>query len=441
MLALGLASPSCEDTERVRSVASTCPFSAGQLIEETYPTLPRGADIRIDHIVVILQENRSFDHYFQTLSNAAQRGIDVAPPGASNTGKTGIVAPFTRAETPCLSDVPHTWNAVHEQINGGKMDGFARMGGQTAMHYYDSAWLPYYHALANTFAIADHYHASVPGPTWPNRMYALAGTSFGHITNTAPPARDEEVSIFHQLEAAGQPWAIYGDGLTFEEEIFPKLKSEKGDRFRTIAEYVQAANAGALPAFAWVTSAGNHNEHPPNSVQAGEAFVAEMIEATMKSPNWSSTAIFFTYDEHGGFYDHVPPPSACPPDDMAPARTNKDVAGGFDQLGVRVPMMVISPYSKPGYVSHTVFDHTSILRFVQARFGLPAMTRRDAHAVPPLDMFDFEHPAFLTPPKLPAAVEDPAFQGVCADTKTLPGQEENELQRASDQRRAPDPSR
>ena len=111
-----------------------------------------------------------------------------------------------------------------------------------------------------------------------------------------------------------------------------------------------------MPGFSWVTSAGRHNEHPPKNIQAGQKFVAQIIDAVMKSPNWQRTALFFTYDEHGGFYDHVPPPQACPPDDIQPILEANDVPGKFDRLGVRVPMIVISPYAKKHYVSHSVYD-------------------------------------------------------------------------------------
>jgi phospholipase C len=285
------------------------------------------------------------------------------------------------------------------------------------MTYYDESWIPYYYALANTFAIADHYHASVPSSTWPNRMYMISGTSFGHILNDTPPPRAEERSIFHQLEQAGVNWAVYTAAQpSFEEQILPKLRAEKGDHFLTTDDFLTAAKAGKLPGFSWVTSAGRHNEHPPKNIQAGQKFVAQIIDAVMHSPNWQRTALFFTYDEHGGFYDHVSPPQACPPDNIPPILAASDVPGNFDRLGVRVPMIAVSPYAKKHYVSHQVYDHSSILRFVQARFNLPALTARDAHARPPIDMFDFEHPPFTTPPPLPRADEDPRFLNACEDT-------------------------
>jgi phospholipase C len=392
-----------------------CPYKAGDKLADTHPTLPRAADIKLDHIIVLMQENRSFDHYFQALPTDAGLDVDVAPSSASNPSLEGPVS-FSLAATPCLGVVPHSWNAVHRQIAYG-MSGFAFEGGRTAMQHYDASWLPFYYTLASTFSVADRYFSSVPGPTWPNRMFMLSGTSYGHIRNAPPPARDEERSIFHQLEEAGVTWAVYAAARpTFEEQIFPKLASEKGEHFLDVPAFLAAASSGELPAFSWVTSAGQHNEHPPKNVQEGEEFVEAIVSAVLHSPAWERTALFFTYDEHGGFYDHVPPPSACPPDKTAPIRRSDDVNEGFDRLGVRVPLIVISPFAKRHYVSHTVYDHTSILRFVQARFDLPALSGRDAHAVPPLDMFDFDA-TDMSVPELPPAAEDPAWVSQCPDTE------------------------
>jgi len=400
-----------------KTYIESCPYQAGQSVVETYPDMLRSTDIPIDHIIVVMQENRSFDHYFQKLPEYGQPDAEVAPANTFNLDNDGKKVFLKRASSPCLGDEPHYWNKVDEQIAGGAMSGFVTAGGARAMTYYDESWIPYYYALANTFAIADHYHASVPSSTWPNRMYMIAGTSFGHILNDSPPPGAEERSIFHQLEQAGESWAVFTAAKpSFEEQILPGLRAEKGDHFLTTDDFLKAAKEGKLPSFSWVTSAGLHNEHPPKNIQAGQKFVAQIIDAVMKSPNWQRTALFFTYDEHGGFYDHVPPPKVCPPDDIQPILESGDVPGKFDRLGVRVPMIVISPYAKKHYVSHHVYDHTSILRFVQARFNLPALTARDAHARPPIDMFDFEHPSFTNPPLLPEAVEDPRFLNECEDT-------------------------
>jgi len=221
----------------LKPAIGSCPYRAGQRVAETYPDMLPSEAIPIDHIIVLMQENRSFDHYFQKLPDYGQPNAEVAPKNIFNRDKHRQKVFLTRANTPCLGDEPHYWNKVNEQIAGGTMSGFVTAGGAGAMTYYDEAWIPYYYALANTFALADHYHASVPSSTWPNRMYMIAGTSFGHILNTPPPPRDEERSIFHQLEQAGESWAIYTAAEpSFEEQILPRLRAERGNHFLTTDE-------------------------------------------------------------------------------------------------------------------------------------------------------------------------------------------------------------
>lgn len=228
-----------------------------------------------------------------------------------------------------------------------------------------------------------------------------------------------EHSIFDQLEEAGHSWGICTAATpSLEERILPRLRAEKGDNFFDLDAFFEAARTGSLPAFSWVTSAEEHNEHPPKSVQAGQLYVSGVVEAVMSSPDWPRTALFLTYDEHGGFYDHVAPPAACSPADTAPQLGPKDVAGAFDRLGPRVPFVLGSPYARRHHVSHVVHDHRSILRFVQASFDLPALSARDANAQPPFELFDFESAPDLTIPALPEAVIDPAPIGHCEDTRS-----------------------
>ena len=147
-----------------------------------------------------------------------------------------------------------------------------------------------------------------------------------------------------------------------------------------------------------------NDEHPPSNVQVGQRFVYKIVNHLTKSPSWHDSVLFVTYDEHGGFYDHVAPPAAVPPDGIAPMLQPGDTVAGFDNLGIRVPTVVVSPFSKPHYVSHTVYDHTSILRFIEKRFNLPTLTARDAAANDMLDMFLFNNahfpfaPDFSPPP-------------------------------------------
>src|SRR5262249_36629332 len=172
-----------------------------------------------------------------------------------------------------------------------------------------------------------------------------------------------------------------------------------------IDDYSADAAAGPLPHVAFIDpiflGPQENDEHPPANPQVGEHFVAQIYAALAASPNWSSSALIVTYDEHGGFYDHVPPPPACAPDDVPPELAPGDVSAGFDRYGFRVPLMVISPYARPGFVSHETYDHTSILRLIEAKYGLPALTSRDANATPLTALFDFDRVSFATAPQLP----------------------------------------
>ena len=401
---------------------SACPYGPGAMPKETLPpNALRGDGIPIDHFVIVMQENRSFDHYFANLTSYGQPDADVAGPNAQNpdvNDGNAVVHPFLLPHA-CSDDLPHDAKRVREQFHEGKMDGFvavANRHGKEAMGHYDEKTLPYYYALANLFAIGDRYFASFLGPTWPNRMFFISGGSFGHISNVRPETVDERQSVFHQMEKAGKSWILYSDSPTFEEQMFPVLRAEKGEHFHNMARFFEAASTGTLPNLAWVESTYGGplatDEHPPADVQLGQKFVANVIKAVLKSPNWNKTALIFTYDEHGGFYDHVAPPPACAPVPNAPtAPKNHNIR--FDHLGVRVPFVVVSPFAKRHYVSHKTFDHTSVLRLIQARFDLPAMTARDANASPPYDFFDFVNPPFVEPPSLPDPVVNQAELVYC----------------------------
>jgi phospholipase C len=324
-----------------------------------------------------------------------------------------------------VTDLNHSWTGTHAEINNGAMDGFTTQNvvaadptGSRALGYYDSSDLPLYYRLANTFGIGDRYFASVPGPTYPNRFYAMAGTSFGHIKNDLPPAGGwTQPSIFGRLQQAGISWAVY-DAQFPTASFFADVQAHM-DHVKPFSQYLADAKAGTLPQVAFVepTYIGSvtteTDEHPPANPQLGQQFSASVVHGLMTSPNWSSSALILTWDEHGGYYDHVAPPAAPKPDDIAPLLGPGDVPAGFDRYGVRVPTLVVSPFSKPHFVSHVVSDHTSILSLIEHRFQLPPLTRRDAHANPLLEYFDFAHPHFRAPPALPAATVDPAKAAQC----------------------------
>ncbi len=399
-----------------------CEFKAGALPAQTSePGEPIGEHIPIDHFVMVMQENRSFDQYFQGLAAFGQPDADVAPADYHNPDpkRRRVVKPFHTSAL-CGRDTRHDWNSAHAQYDDGKMDGFVSTSdprGERALGYYDSSDLNYYYALANTFAVGDRYFASILGPTWPNRMFYHSASTFGHIGNNAPPLGVDPPSLFHQLQQKGVEWVVYSGGMTFEEKIFRHLHEEKGDHFKALPAFFEDAKNDSLPAYVWIESTYGGpdatDEHPPADIQLGQAFVSRVVDALLKSPAWAHSALFLMYDEPGGFFDHVPPPAACPPDTIEPLLEKRHVAGRFDRLGMRVPFLAVSPFAKAHYVSHQIYSHTSLTRLVQVRFGLPALSARDANSAVPYDLFDFQHPPFATPPTLPAAVVDALAHRVC----------------------------
>ena len=372
----------------------------------------------IDHVVVLMQENRSFDHYF---------GQQVGATNPSPLG--GTVSAFHQTRYCEVADLDHSWNGAHNEYDNGLMDGFARQNavaadpsGSRAMGYYTADDLPYYYGLKDAFASGDRYFQSVLSQTFPNRFYLLAGTSFGHIRNDFPTSDPSnqfaQRTIFENLDAQGISWKIYYAQIPFAFE-FAYVRNHAAGHVFPISQYYADAAAGNLPQVAYVdpvflgpTNVEN-DEHPPSNVQVGENFASNVVNSLTTSPNWPSSALFLTYDENGGFFDSVPPPSAVPPDSIPPQLQAGDVPGAFDRLGFRVPMTVVSPYAKPHYVSHEVDDHTSILKFIENRFALPSLTARDAAANGLTDYFDFTNAALLNPPALPAAPIDPAHAAQC----------------------------
>jgi phospholipase C len=372
----------------------------------------------INHIVVLMQENRSYDSYFGQLYAEGQPASDPEPttgnPDPTNPSNPPIV-PFHQTKLCSVADLGHSWNQAHAEYDNGAMDGFTTTNvypddrtGSRAMGSYDQAQLPFYYQLANTFGIGDRYFSSVMGPTYPNRFYLLAGTSFGHISNDFAPTGGWPVTtIFDRLDAAGISWKVYDSGFAFAS-FFKGPQAEASTHIFPISQYYTDAAAGNLPAVTFIDPAffGSPNketdEHPNSNVEVGQKFVYGVVKALEASPNWSDSAFFLTYDEDGGFYDHVPPPAAVVPDSIAPMLQPGDTVASFDHYGFRVPLIVMSPYSKPHFVSNVVSDHTSILKFIEDRYGLAPLTARDAAASDLTDYFDFSAPSFATPPAFSA---------------------------------------
>jgi phospholipase C len=432
--------PSGLSASQARAARAACQFTAGAKPSQTLAaTDPKGAQIPIDHIVLMMQENRSFDAYFSHLTVPGQT-VEAASDDATNPDPSGVpiqrfhwTAATASNGNPdgldyyCFSDTDHGWDQTHNEYDNGALDGFVRTNyddgdGRRSMGYYDESDIPYYYALARAFAISDHHFCSVLGPTWPNRFFYWAGTAYGLVDNLFPPPTDPTgkpyPNLFSELSDAGVSWKVYAEDLP-SPDLFSSVIANDQSNIISIDQFYVDAQNGQLPSVSVVegTDSGrgeNVDEHPPQDMQVGEAFVAKVANALMASPSWKKSALFITYDEHGGEYDHVVPPPACAPDDIpaqlgAPGDTFK---AGFDRYGFRTPLFVVSPYARHGFVSHEVVDHTSITRFVETRFNLPAMTGRDANAWPLLDMFDFAHPDD-TVPSLPEAPIDTAQRQQC----------------------------
>lgn len=405
------------ETEAAASRES-CAFGKGAMPWETVgEEHPIGDAIPIDHVIVVIQENRSFDHYF-----GAMEGVDGFDESYTNPDAEGTpVAPFHTTEY-CIEDVAHGWNAVHTQVGDGSMDGFIATNepnGERAMGYLDGSDLPFYWDLYSTFAMSDHHFCSVLGPTWVNRYYAMSGTSFGLTGNGAIPEEripaDEPHVIMQQLDERRLGWRVYQSDVPFVLGGYGHYAGRRLRNIKPLDDFFEDLAAGELPPVTFVDPSffqgvEQTDEHPPANPQFGEQFVHSLTTALFESPLWERTAMVITYDEHGGFFDHVEPPEACPPGDYAPDRD-----GAFDQYGIRVPLVVVSPYAKAGYVSDRVTDLTSVLRFIQTRWLLPAFTGRDANAWPLLDLFDFESPPFMDPPTLTTPTIDPDRRAACQE--------------------------
>jgi phospholipase C len=381
----------------------------------------------IQHVVVLMLENRSFDHMLGFLYSGSG---NVSPAGhpfdglagtETNSPSSGSPVTVSKIEpgTPNAYFMPGAdpgegYMATNSQLfgsTGGPASPGAApaMGGFVQDFAYTLGWqsqegtwsivpgttasdimgcftpeaLPVLSALATGYAVCDQWFSSVPTETLPNRAFACSGTSQGHMddkthTFTAP-------SIFGLLNSHNLPWAIYGyDTQPLTKDTFTDITGADPGHFGVFSDFASAAKAGSLPAFTFLepswSSTGN-SQHPNYDVALGEQLIHDVYETLREGLGWPQTLLVITYDEHGGCYDHVPPPSgATPPDDDA-----GEFSFDFTRFGVRVPAVLVSPLIAPGTVyrvpaGSTPLDHTSILKTVEQRWGLPALTARDAAA-------------------------------------------------------------
>ncbi len=386
------------------------------------PRRPEGVDLlpQIEHIVIYMQENHSYDSYYGMHPRGDGYRVRHGVPTNSCVDQEGRVVPVTHAPDTCQSGrgVSQNWVSTHRQIDGGRMDGFLFDDNYNAMRYWDGTDLPFYWSLASTFPICDRWFASAPAQTYPNRMYLQAGTCQDLIATDTTKAftmpHPANGTIWDKLNAFGISWRDYAWDLP-DIALFPKTWNANKDKVRNYPQFLADCAAGTLPSVSIVSPGVNsYTEENPSDIQLGEAYSASVINAIMHGPAWPRTVLLFMYDEHGGYYDHVPPPAAIPPDDIPPAVAPAPGApAAWDHYGLRVPGFVISPFSRRNYVSHVVHDHTSVLRLIETKFNLGALTRRDANADNLLDCLDLRHPAFLEPPTL-AAPGLPATGSSCS---------------------------
>lgn len=375
----------------------------------------------IEHVVILIQENRSFDHYFGSYRGVRgfsdQSAAFQQPyPGNTSNAPMGVLLPFhmdtTMMDAACTHDITHDWVPQHQSWDNGAMDGFvtSRLAinandAVLTMGYYTRADLPYYYAVADAFTLCDNYFCSVIGPTDPNRLYTMAasidpdGLNGGPLLQTLVAQRTSffgrltYTTMPEQLQTRGISWKVYSSpdqlltGLyldnvlayfkNFQNPSSPLRQNAFGPQFPI--DFVADAVAGNLPQVSWIVPSVVDSEHPPAPSLFGEATLSAIINALTANPAaWAKTVLFVTYDENGGFFDHVAPvtaPAGTPGEYVTVAAVpDPTVAGnppisGPIGLGFRVPMLVISPFSRGGFVSSDLFDHTSILRFLETRFG------------------------------------------------------------------------
>ncbi|GAA0493317.1 alkaline phosphatase family protein [Streptomyces olivaceiscleroticus] len=356
----------------------------------------------IEHVVLLMQENRSFDHYFGTLRGV--RGF--ADPAALtlSTGRSvfhqpdaenpdGYLLPFHldthKSSAQAIPSTSHAWSVQHEAWNGGKMDRWLPAhrkadgrNGPYVMGYHKRSDIPFHFALAEAFTVCDHYFCSVFGPTWPNRLYWMTGTidpggtQGGPVLDNIAPEPYRWTTYAERLQAAGVSWQVYqqdddyGCNLLEQFQTFRDAEPgdalyERGVRPQPAGTFEDDARNDRLPAVSWIIPTAAESEHPDYLPAAGADFVARKIEAIASNPKvWRKTAFILNYDENDGLFDHVPPP-------VPPAGTKDEFVGGLPiGGGFRVPALIVSPWTVGGWAAGDTFDHTSVLQFLERFTGV-----------------------------------------------------------------------
>jgi phospholipase C len=370
-------------------------------------TLPAPAQSGIEHIVVVMMENRSFDHFLGWLPGANGRQAGLSYPDASGALHSTFALAPTLGYQGCQNlDPDHSWEGGRLQYNGGAMDGWLLAhSDELAIGYYERADRPFFNELAASYTTLDHYFCSILAETFPNRFFLhSAQTPALHNVPTTSIFTDPQTipTIWDRLAAAGVAGRYY-----FSDVPFLGLWGDKYLRIsRPYAEFLAAAATGTLPAVSFVDprfedegSGSSGDDHPHADIRVGDAFLSQLFHAVATGPGWANTVLVITYDEWGGFFDHVAPPRS-----VAANQVDPPDASGNVLLGMRVPVVIASPWTRAGLeprICSQLFDHTSILKLIEWRWGLPNLTPRDApgsNIVNLADALDFRRPD----PRVPA---------------------------------------
>jgi phospholipase C len=454
-------------------LAAACGQSAStSTVRRSAAVAPAGSDLgAVEHVVFLMMENRSFDHYYGTYPGV--RGFDDHPAHdlgvfsqayAANTSAppTGRLLPFhlDTVDTDiadCTFDLTHNWGPQHQCRNDGRMDSFVRVHtepqnegptqGTLTMGYYTRADLPFYYALADAFTLCDGYHCSVMGPTHPNRLMQMSGTidPAGRAGGPVVATNQDPSALFsvhwdtmpEVLEDAGVSWKHYNPpgpiytidamrqlGLTTDSVLpyFSQYENPASPLHQKAFlptfpdDFAADVRAGTLPQVSWICTPIGYDEHPPAPSFLGEWFTDQVLQTLVSNPAvWSKTVLFHMYDENDGFFDHVDPPVAPPGTEgeylsVQPLPSEASGIAGPIGLGFRVPMLVVSPFSRGGHICSHTFDHTSQLRFIEERFGVTAPNISSWRRSTVGDLTAALHPgrADTGVPELPATRNDPA---------------------------------
>lgn len=408
----------------------------------------------IRHVLVLMLENRSFDHLLAYSGIAGLTGVDTSK---TNPGASGVVPMTSTTPDRLASDPGHEFENVDWQIFGAEpglaprpvlMSGFANKGWPEAMECAAPALVPVFTHLAQKFLVCDNWFSSMPGPTWPNRFFVHAAssgglanspsnlTTIGSVLSSKLGFSFSNGTIYDRLTEAGRTWRVY-HGDHFPQvcaiDTMPSVFVADPVKFRRQDQFADDLASGDVADYTFIepdysilsTFRNGNSQHPSGTLSAGEQLIHDVASALMGSDAWDSSLLIVLYDEHGGLYDQVPPPACTPPGDdqtlnAGKAQNPPSPQFSFDRYGVRVPAVLVSPWVTPGSVSHQVCDHASVIRTLFELFGIPGqLTNRDAKATSllPLVQSTAAAPAALPAPNAqPAPVPAPAGESVRAHT-------------------------